>query len=305
MALRISLFDAPYYRLVHAEGDHLPGLIIDRFDDVFSLQANTAGMDRDLPLICAALNELFQPRAIVAHNDSAARMREGLETKTELLHGTLDAPVFVKENGAVFEIDLLHGQKTGWFYDHRENRRFIASIAPGKSVLDGYCYMGSFGIEAAVAGAAQIVSLDRSELAIQSAEKSAALNNLNDHWRGEKTDIFEWLEHAAIDNMQFDIVVMDPPAFIKNKKDHAAGMRGYQKLARLAAPLVHPNGHLMIASCSHHAKLNEFKSAAGKGTMQAGRNAELIRSFGADRDHPAHPQLPETQYLKSLTFKLD
>ena len=290
-SLRDALFDLPYYRLVHAEGDNLPGLIIDRFDDVFSIQTNTAGMDGHKDLIVAALLELFSPRAIVAHNDSAARAREGLPQVTALLHGQLDQPVFVKENGALFEIDLLHGQKTGWFYDHRENRRFIASIARDQSVLDGYCYMGSFGIEAAVAGAAFVVSLDRSDLAIHAAQKSAALSHVTDRWRGIKNDVFDQLTEFAAGGTQFDIVVMDPPAFIKHKKDHTAGLKGYQKMTKLAASLVKPGGHLMIASCSHHAKLPELTKAALTGLAHANRRGKLIRSFGADRDHPVHPHL--------------
>ncbi|MBP5858498.1 class I SAM-dependent rRNA methyltransferase [Marivibrio halodurans] len=301
-ALRARLFEEPYYRLVHAEADGLPGLVIDRFGDIFTVQANTAGMDRLLPRIDAALTDRLGATAIVHRNDSATRGLEGLAEGIEVARGTLDGPVTLRENGALFHADLSTGQKTGWFFDHRENRAFAARLAKGRSVLDLYGYAGAFAIPAALAGATRVVGIDRSAEAQVLAARSAEANGVADRITFERADVFQYLERLET---PFDLVIADPPAFVKNRKSLKQGLRAYAKLARLSAGATAPGGELMLASCSHLVSEDAFLEACRQGLKEAGREARLIRRAGAGPDHPLHPRLAESGYLKALFFTLD
>ncbi len=302
VALREKFFAARWHRLVHAEADGLPGLVIDRYDDVFAVQANTAGMDRLLPELTEVLADLG-PRAIVARNDSPARRQEGLLDTVGLLAGRLDGPARVEEGGVTFSVDLLGGQKTGWFFDQRCNRDAVAALAHDATVLDAYCHTGAFGLRCAKAGASRVTLLDRSEHALALAAETAAANGLTAQpLRGEVFDELARLGGAA---QKFDVVVCDPPAFVKSKKDFDAGVRGYGKLARLAAPLVARGKFLFIASCSHHCPADEFAQQVAWGLSRAGRSGRILRASGAGPDHPVHPMLPESAYLKSLLLQLD
>ncbi|EKE75839.1 class I SAM-dependent rRNA methyltransferase [Oceanibaculum indicum] len=304
LELRERLFAEPYYRLVHAEADRLPGLVIDRFGDALTVQLNSAGMDRlEAPLL-EALTDLLKPSRIVLRNDSPARTLEGLETGIRAAVGG-EGPIELVENGARFRCDPLGGQKTGWFYDQRDNRAFLAKLAQGKRLIDVYAYIGGFGIEAAVAGAAEVTLLDRSKPAMELAAETAALNGVADRVTAEAGDAFETLEKLASAKQRFDVVVCDPPAFVKSKKDLAAGLRAYQKMARLGATLVAPGGILFAASCSHNAPEEEFAKQIGIGLAKAGRSGRILRQAGAGPDHPVHPFLRESAYLKSLTLQLD
>jgi 23S rRNA (cytosine1962-C5)-methyltransferase len=301
-ALRARFFAAPYHRLVHAEADGLPGLVIDRYGDVFAVQANSAGIDRLLPELATAL-AAFAPRAIVARNDADVREHEGLPREVRLLAGRLDAPAQVEEGGVTFSVDLLGGQKTGWFFDQRFNRDAVAALAAGARVLDCYTHTGAFALRCARAGAAQVTAIDRSEPALAIAAATARANGLGVEFVRE--EVFAALERLGGAAEKFDIVVCDPPAFVKAKKDLAAGVRGYGKLARLAAPLVAPGGFLFIASCSHHVGAEEFSRQAAWGISRAGREGRILRAAGAGPDHPVHPHLPESAYLKGLLLQLD
>ena len=304
LALRERLFTEPYYRLVHAEADRLPGLVIDRFGDALTVQMNSAGMDRlETPLL-EALTDLLKPARIVLRNDSPARTLEGLETGIRAAVGG-EGPIELVENGARFRCDPLGGQKTGWFYDQRDNRAFLAKLAQGKRLIDVYAYIGGFGIEAAVAGAAEVTLVDRSKPAMELAAETAALNNVADRVTAQAGDAFDTLEKLATAKQRFDVVVCDPPAFVKSKKDLAAGLRAYQKMARLGAALVAPGGILFAASCSHNAPEEEFARQIGIGLSKAGRSGRILRQAGAGPDHPVHPFLRESAYLKSLTLQLD
>jgi 23S rRNA (cytosine1962-C5)-methyltransferase len=305
LALRRRLYDEPYYRVIHAEADGLPGVILDRFGDVLSCQMNTAGIARLEDAFVAALKRIFNPTAIVLRNDTAARALEGLAGEERVAFGTLEPPVEISENGAKFLIDPLGGQKTGWFYDQRENRRFVSRLASGARVLDLYCFGGGFGIEAARAGADQVLAVDSSKAALDWAASSARLNEVDARCRFVRGEAFEELERLHGQGERFDLVIADPPAFARSKKDLGPALRGYRKLARLAATLVTKGGTLFIASCSHQIEPEAFAEAVRRGVHDAQRDGRVILSSGAAPDHPVHPFLPESAYLKAETLVLD
>ena len=302
LALRTVIYDKPFYRLVHAEGDGLPGLTIDRFGDVLVAQITTAGMEALLVPLQMALEDLLAPAAIILRNDAPARALEGLEPYVRSLKGDAGR-IAVEENGVRYFSDVGQGQKTGWYYDQRDNRAFIAALAKDKTVLDAYSYSGGFGIAAAKAGAKDVICLDSSAPALALAEDSAAANRVS--IRAVKADVFEEMERLAAAQEKFDIVVADPPPFVKSKKDLEPGARAYRKLARLAADVTAPGGLLMLASCSHNIPADRFATECAMGIMRGGRRAALIRSAGAGPDHPVHPMLQESAYLKSLVYALD
>jgi 23S rRNA (cytosine1962-C5)-methyltransferase len=303
LRLRERFYQTPFYRLVHAEADRLPGLIIDRYDDVAVLSANTAGMERLTPLIVAALRALLPLRAIVARNDSAARKLEGLPDSVTLLHGE-DASATVTEGAVRFPIDPLTGQKTGWFFDQRPNRDRVAGLAAGARVLDVFCHTGAFGLRCATAGARSVTLVDASAAALGLAQQAAAQNNVADRVTTQRGDAFEVMTALAASQAQFDIVVCDPPAFARSRKDAEAGLRAYGRMARLAAPLVAPGGLLFVASCSHHAPLDAWASQIAWGLHRARRDGGILVTSGAGPDHPVHPHLPETAYLKAQLLQL-
>jgi 23S rRNA (cytosine1962-C5)-methyltransferase len=302
-ALRARVTDSPFHRLVHAEADRLPGLIVDRYGDVFVVQANTAGMDRLAPEIVVALTALFPVRAVVARNDSAVRTYEGLPERTDLLHGE-DAGAAVVEGGVRFPVDLLTGQKTGWFFDQRPNRDRVAALSTGARVLDVFCHTGAFGLRCAAAGATKVVLVDASAPALERAGQAAAINALSDRVAARRGDAFDVLTELAQTAERFDIVVCDPPAFAKSKKDQSNGLRAYGRMARLAAAVVAPGGFLFVASCSHHAPPDLFAGAIAEGVQRARRDARIVFAGGAGPDHPVHPLLPESAYLKAQLLHL-
>ncbi len=304
-AWRDRLFARPFYRLVHAEADGLPGLVIDRYGDVLACQTNTAGMERLLPDLLDALARSLAPRAVVLCNDSPVRALEGLEPYRRVALGDVAEPVALEENGARFLADLLGGQKTGWFYDQRDNRAFVARLAAGARVLDLYSYAGGFAVQAALAGAAEVTAVDSAVPALDLAARAAALNGVAERCRFVRAQAFGEMERLARAGGRFDVVVADPPAFVKAKKAAASGLKGYRKMTRLAAALVAPGGFLLVASCSHHVTAERFAEEAARGLHQAGRGGRIIRQAGAAPDHPVHPMLPESAYLKALVLQLD
>jgi 23S rRNA (cytosine1962-C5)-methyltransferase len=302
-ALRARVCDSPFHRLVHAEADRLPGLIVDRFADVAVVQANTAAMDRLLPDIAAALTNLLPLRAVVARNDSGARLHEGLPQEVRLLHGEA-AGVEVNEAGVRFPIDPLEGQKTGFFLDQRPSRDRIAALAPGARVLDVFCHTGAFGLRAAAAGAVAVTLVDSSAPALELAHRAAELNGVSGRIAIRRGDAFDVMATLAAAGEQYDIVICDPPAFAKSRKDAEAGLRAYHRLTRLAAPLVVPGGFLLVASCSHHAPLEAFTGQVAAALVHAKREARVLHTGGAGLDHPVHPNLPESAYLKAQLLQL-
>jgi 23S rRNA (cytosine1962-C5)-methyltransferase len=302
LTLRQALYEAPYYRLVHAEGDGLPGLVIDRFGEALCVQITTAGMEGLLAPLLEALDAVLAPQTVVLRADAPARTLEGLPSYVRAAKGEAGR-VGVHENAVAYLADLGAGQKTGWYYDQRDNRAFIASLARGKTLLDAYCYTGGFALAGAKAGAKRVTGLDSSAPALALAEDAAAMNRLDASF--VKADVFAELERLAGAREKFDVVVADPPPFVKAKKDLEIGAKAYRKLARLAASVTAEDGFLLLASCSHNISLERFAAECAAGIARASRSAKLIRAAGASPDHPVHPALPESAYLKALVYALD
>src|SRR5579863_1328077 len=302
LKLRERLYRTPYYRLVHAEADGLPGLVVDRFGAVFVVQSNAAGMAALEPLVVDALTTLLLPDAIVLRNDSPVRTLESLPQEVRVARGAVDGPVPVEEGGAVIAADVLGGQKTGWFFDQRDNRAFVAGLANGARVADLYCYSGGFAIAAARAGAASVVGIDRSEAALALAAAAAKRNGVADLCDFRRAEVFAEAASLGAAGERFDLVVADPPPFARSRRDVPAALRGYRKLARLAAGLTLPGGYVFLASCSHNVAPADFAEAARRGLADAGRAGRILREAGAGPDHPVLLGLPESAYLKSLTL---
>lgn len=305
LARRERLLSEPYYRLIHAEADGVPGLIIDRFGAHLSVQVNTAGMDKLWPEIEEALVSVFEPESIVLHNDSSARGLEGLPREVKCARGKTPGVVEVRENGLTYFADLLGGQKTGWYFDQRDNHALVAKFAKDKSVLDLYCHAGGFGLLAAKEGATRVMGVDSSAPALDMAAKASAQAKLNKICTWEKADVFEELERLAAAKQRFDIVIADPPPFVKSRKDIASGAKGYRKLTRLSAQVAAPQGLLVIASCSHNMDLTLFTQEVARGLQEAKREGRILYTTFAAPDHPVHPHLPESAYLKELLIQLD
>lgn len=305
LEIRAGLFERPYYRLCHAEADGLPGTVIDRFGPAVVLQLNTAGMERLLRELLAALDLVVGPETVVLRNDSPTRELEGLPLYVEVAKGRLEGPVEVIENGARYYADLRGGQKTGWFYDQRDNRALAARLAHGGRVLDCYSFTGGFAIRAALAGAREVIGVDRSQAALALAARAAETNGVADRCRFLKAEAFAELSRMVRAGERFDLVIVDPPAFVKVKRELPQGLKGYRKLARLAALAVAPGGHLVAASCSHHVDAAMFGEQLRRGLADAGRQGRVLYQRGAAPDHPVHPFLPETAYLKLQVIAVD
>lgn len=299
---RIKEISVPYYRLIHSESDGLPGLIIDRFDNIFVIQIGTAGMERLKDFILDSLDKIFEVKTIIMRNDFPARKSEGLETGVEVIRGKVSGLTKVFENNCWYYADLINGQKTGWFYDQRDNRKLVADYADGKTVLDVYSYVGGFGILCALRIAKEVTLVDSSESALEIAKKSAALNKVNVKTIHGKA--YEVMENLYNEGINFDVVVADPPAFIKHKKYQAQGIKGYEKVAKLASQLVKNGGIFHTATCSHNATRKLFNNAVYSGIRKASKNYKLIKETGAASDHPIHPKLPQSEYLKAATLRI-
>jgi 23S rRNA (cytosine1962-C5)-methyltransferase len=305
LALRERLYTAPYYRLVHSEADGLPGLIVDRYNDFLVVQINAAGMELLWDELHAALQAVISPTAILLKNEGPSRKLEGLTEETRWVGDEPAAPQTLIEGGVTFRVDMSGGQKTGWFFDQAANRAMVASLAKGARVLDLYSYLGGFGLEAAKAGAAAVTLIDRSEPALDLTAQTAAANDLGGLCTFHRGNVFIEAERLAAEGVLFDIVIADPPAFVKSRRDIKTGSRGYRKLARLSAALVAPGGLLFTASCSHHMPVDQFAEQIRRGISDAGRSARILYSTGAGPDHPVHPHLPESAYLKAQLLQLD
>lgn len=305
LALRERLFDAPFYRLVHAEADGLPGVIIDRFGDAAVIQPNAAWAEVRLDDLAAALRAATGVTTVVKNGSGRSRGLEGLAEETLLLSGALDGPVPVPMNGAVYLADLTGGQKTGLFYDQRPNHAFAARLARDARVLDVFAHVGGFGLAALAGGAESALAVDASAAALALAEGGAGAMGMAGRFATRQGDAFATLEALADEGARFDLVICDPPAFAPSKQALEAGLRAYERIARLAAPLVAPGGYLALCSCSHAADLTAFRNASSRGIGRGGRRAQLIHTGFAGPDHPMLPQLAESAYLKALFFRLD
>ncbi len=298
--LRETLFDAPFYRLVHAEADGLPGTVIDRFGDTIVVQPNAAWVDMRLDALVDAVAQVTGCRNIVINATSRIRKVEGLDERMDVVRGQVDGPVDVPMNDAVYLADLAGGQKTGLFYDQRPNHAFAQRLARDARVLDVFCHVGGFGLAALAAGATEVLAVDSSAPALDLASQGAAKTGVSDRFNVQKSDAFDAL--AELEGEVFDVVICDPPAFAPNKGALDAGLRAYQRLARMASGLVRPGGFLVLCSCSHAAGVEAFHKANVQGIAKAGRKAALIHSGRAGPDHPVHLGLPESSYLKALFY---
>ena len=262
-------------------------------------------MDRLKPALLEAIDRVLETDRIIFKNDSPVRAREGLELGVEVVKGESEGAIELIENGLSFFADPIDGQKTGWYFDQRDNRAFAARFAKGERVLDLYAYGGGFGITALKAGASEALAIDRSEGALALAQKAAARNGVDDRLTCLREEGFCALERLVRDKERFGLVVADPPSFVKSKRELKSGLKGYRKLARAAAPLVREEGALVIASCSHNVPIDQFRDEVRKGLGDAGRGGRLLHQSGASADHPSHPMLPESAYLKCLVYMLD
>lgn len=305
LAHRERLYPAPFYRLVHAEADGLPGVVIDRFGDAAVIQPNAAWAEVNFGLLAQALQQVTGIKTVVKNGSGRARALEGLPEETVVHHGTLDAPVLVPMNGATYLADLLGGQKTGLFFDQRPNHAFAASLARGARVLDVFAHVGGFSLAALAGGAASALAVDSSNPALELARQGAAASGLAERFETRQGDAFAVLEALHAEGAQFELVVCDPPAFAPNKEALAAGLRAYERVAKLAAPLVTPGGYLALCSCSHAVDLTAFRNASARGIGRAGRRAQLVHTGFAGADHPQLPQLAESGYLKAVFFRLN
>ena len=305
LALRERIYDTPYYRLVHAEADGMPGVVIDRFGDVAVVQPNAAWAEAQQDDLAAALIEVTGVTTVVKNGTGRARGLEGLAEETRVLAGTVAGPVPVRMNGATYLADLMGGQKTGLFLDQRPNHEFAARLAKGARVLDVFAHVGGFALAALAGGAVSALAVDASAPALELAAQGAAASGFADRFATRKGDAFEVMEALAGEGQVYDLVICDPPAFAPAKPALEAGLRAYERLARLAAPLVAPGGYLILCSCSHAADLQAFRNASARGIGRGGRRAQLLHTGFAGPDHPMLLQLAESAYLKALFFRLN
>lgn len=304
LALRERLYPEPFYRLVHAEADALPGVIIDRFGDALAIQPNAAWADLMFDDLLAAALSVTGCTVAIKNASGRTRALEGLDDVSRIAAGELTGPIDVRMNGAIYRADLLGGQKTGLFFDQRENHRFVAALAKGADVLDVFSHVGGFALAALAGGAKSALAIDASEAALALASEGAARSGFAERFATKKGDAFALLEAATTEGASYDLVIVDPPAFAPNKQALDAGLRAYERLAKLSAGLVRKGGFLCLCSCSHAADLALFRSACTRGIGRAGATAQLLYTGFAGPDHPQLPQLAESGYLKALVFRL-
>jgi len=306
LAHRARLYPQPFYRLVHAEADGLPGVVIDRFGEVAVVQPNAAWAEMLLEPLVAALVAVTGVTTVIKNGSGRARGLEGLDEEIVVIRGTApEGPVKVPMNGAVYMADLIGGQKTGLFFDQRENHAFVSRLAKGAKVLDVFSHVGGFALAALAGGGTNALAVDASATALTLAGQGAAASGFGDRFATRQGDAFDMLEALAAEGAQFDLVICDPPAFAPAKPALEAGLRAYERLARLAAPLVAKGGYLVLCSCSHAADLQAFRNASARGIGRGGRRGQIIYTGFAGPDHPVMPQLAESSYLKALAFRLD
>ncbi|MBE0412828.1 RSP_2647 family RNA methyltransferase [Yoonia sp.] len=305
LAHRARLYDAPFYRLIHAEADGLPGVIVDRFGDVAVIQPNAAWADLLLEPLVAALVDVTGVATVVMNGTGRARTLEGLEERTDVMIGSAPAgPIAVPMNGATYMADVMGGQKTGLFFDQRPNHAFAASLSRGARVLDMFSHVGGFGLAALAGGAKSVLAVDGSAPALELAGQGADAMGVADRFETRKGDAFDVLTALAEESAQFDVIICDPPAFAPSRNALEAGLRAYERVARLAAPLVADGGYLGLCSCSHAADLTKFRNASARGIGRAGRRGQIIHTGFAGPDHPLMPHLAESGYLKAVFFRL-
>ncbi|MDT8407420.1 MAG: class I SAM-dependent rRNA methyltransferase [Methylococcales bacterium] len=300
LLLRQRWFNRPCYRWVYGESDALPGLVIDRFGSTLAVQINTAGMERARTPLQEALAEVSTARSVIVRTDNPLRSLEQLPINAPEITGEILPEVIIDENDCRFALDVACGQKTGWFYDHRPSRARVAALSNNKSVLDLFSYVGAFGINAAVAGASRVTCVDSSAPALDLARHNAQLNGVSQRMSFTQADVFAFLRDARDRKLEFDVIILDPPALIKRKKDYQAGIEAYRRLNALALHLLADHGVLVSASCSYHLPRDVLLRLINQAATQAKRRLVVFAQDGQGPDHPIHPAMPETEYLKSF-----
>lgn len=304
-ALRNALYDGPFYRLIHAEGDSLPGLIVDRFGDTLVVQPNAVWLEDRMDDLVSILTDVTGCITIIKNGTSRARALEELPEEMAVLTGAApDGPIPVPMNGATYMADVMGGQKTGLFYDQRPNHALAARLAGGGRVLDVFSHVGGFALAALAAGASEALAVDTSAPALDLAQAGAAAMGADARLSLRAGDAFTTMEALAAEGAQFDLVIADPPAFAPSKPALDKGLRAYERVARLAAPLVAEGGALILCSCSHAASLEKFRASCLRGIGRAGRMPRILHTGFAGPDHPVHPSLSDTGYLKAIAFRL-
>lgn len=300
LSLRERLFTEPCYRLAYGESDGLPGLVVDRYGDVLVAQVTTAGMEVMQDAILEALHKAVHPKAVLWRNDSPVRELEGLDLYVRPALGEVPETVTLTEHGARFHAPLLSGQKTGWFFDQRDNRAWLARVSRGMKVLDLFSYVGAWGVQAALNGAESVTCVDASGDALESMAANAAENGVGDRVSGVKGDAFEVLKGLREDQARFDVVITDPPAFIKRRKDVKEGTAAYRRLNQMAMQVMAKDGLLIACSCSQHLEAASLEAQAHGAARHVDRSLQILARGGQAPDHPVHPAMPETAYLKAV-----
>ena len=292
------------FRAVYGESDFLPGLVVDKYEEYLSVQMLSAGMERRRDLLVEALQRVFTPRGIIARNDVGVRLLEKLEEKVEVLAGEIPELVETEENGLRFLINLREGQKTGGFLDQKQNHLLLADLCRGRAVLDCFCYVGSWAVHAGHFGAASALGLDISARAVEQAAHNAALNGLAERVRFEECDVFERLRSLKHEGQAFGVIVMDPPAFVKSRKNIAEATKGYLTVNRRALELLEPGGYLLTCSCSFHMGREAFREMLVSAARLAKREVRLVATCAQAPDHPVLLSFPESEYLKCSVLQV-
>jgi 23S rRNA (cytosine1962-C5)-methyltransferase len=310
---RKHLPNATSFRVVNAESDALSGLIVDKYEDVLVIQTSSRGMDDRKPMILAALQSLFEPRAIVERNDASFRKFEGMPNANGILAGELTGPVPVRLNHLTFEADPQTGHKTGLYLDQQLNYQLVADLiakTPGATVLDTFCFQGAFALHAARAGAARVLGIDQSAEAVATANRMAATNELSDRCSFESANVFDWLKaHTSVPPHEqliprFDAIILDPPSFTRTRASVGDALRGYKEIHLRALKLIRPGGLLTTFCCSHHVNAGTFMDVILSAAYDARRLLRRVAIHTQSPDHPVIPSIPETEYLKGYSFEV-
>jgi 23S rRNA (cytosine1962-C5)-methyltransferase len=304
LSLRERMYAEPYYRLVFGESDALPGLTLDRFGDVIVAQITTAGMERLKDDIAAAVAKVIKPGALIWKNDAAVRALEHLPEYADAGMRALPVALLVREGGLDFEIDPIGGQKTGWFYDQRANRDLLGPYVREARVLDMFSYLGGWGLRAAAAGAKEVICVDASAAAVAAIGRNAQRNGLADRVTAQRADAFEYLKTQRAARARFDVVILDPPAFVKRKRDYAEGRLAYRRINEMAMQILARDGILITCSCSYHMPRAALLEAVQQGARHLDRNVQVLAQLQQAPDHPVHAAIPETEYLKGFICRV-
>ncbi len=291
------------FRLIFSESDFLPGLIIDKYNNTYVMQVYSFGMQKNISHVVETLKNKFNAENIFSRNEPYFRKLEGLSEEDEIYSGSVKDEV-IDDGDLKYKIDFTNSQKTGFYFDQQDNRKFIERFVEDRSVLDAFCNSGGFGMHAAFAGASQVTFIDSSKSEVGNAKFNYELNNLKVEAEFAESDSFDYLDKCISENRSFDVVMLDPPAFAKSRKSIPAALKGYTKLNRLALQVVNENGYLVTSSCSHHIKQNDFTEAVSSASVKAGKPVQLIHLSGASLDHPRLPAMEETAYLKFAVFRV-